>query len=223
MKRIVEAKTGKPMEAFKLTQGEPKAEDPGWYTNKMGEVKRRTGKTRIFHDVQRSLFASPAEEQLSGIVNTPLGSNYYDDDVPEDFEEQFAYSLTNRIVIADDDPPDVVEKKQRVIEAKETLVQLKNSGADLKQVLREEKERLKKRFEDYLFFEEGLNKLRAEDASPDEIAEYAMAAKQMMKEREIEAPLALDTDEVDAMEKIEKLIQGKDPDGETAEGKESKQ
>jgi hypothetical protein len=62
--------------------------------------------------------------------------------------------------------------------------------------------------------EQGLMELRSADASPDEIAEYALAAKVMMEQLELENPLHLDLDETDAMEKLDKLINPHSKQGE---------
>ena len=204
LRKKIEERTGKPIAPY------------GYYTNKEGKVVARTRPPFIAGGkaVSRSLFASPAENQLDGLVNTPLGGNYYDYDVPENFEEQFAFSLTNRIVIKDDDPPDIAARKQRVIDAKEELVKAKNEGRDLRQVMLEAKQEMKKKFEDYIFFEQGLTELRVNNASDEEIAEYALAAKKMMEEKGIEERLHLSPDQHEAMEKMERLING----GKHAEG-----
>jgi hypothetical protein len=62
--------------------------------------------------------------------------------------------------------------------------------------------------------EQGLMELRSADASPDEIAEYVLAAKIMMEQLELENPLHLDLDETDAMEKLDKLINPRTKQGE---------
>ena len=221
MKKLVEKKTGRP---FAEPVEQPKAEQPkekedlGWYTNKLGEVKRRTGKRFVISTlVKKSLFTNPAESQLSGIVNTRLGSNYYDYDVPEDFEEQFVKSLSNEIKITDEDTPEEAEKKQRVIEAKEQLKKLWKLGIDIREVVANEKKQIKERFEDYRMFEQGLFDLRANDASPEEIAEYAKAAKLLMDQKNIEEPLALGFEESDALEQLEDLI---NPKPKNVEGQE---
>lgn len=119
LKKMVESKVGHEIEIAPRTKPEPKPsvkdDAPfGYYTNKLGQVKRKTGKGGVVVNMAAALppplFTEPAECQLDGLVNTPLGGNYYDYDVPEDFEEQFAFSLTNKIVIAEDDPPDVVKR-----------------------------------------------------------------------------------------------------------------
>lgn len=210
LRKKIEERTGKPIAPY------------GYYTNKEGKVVARTRPPFIAggRAVSRSLFASPAENQLDGLVNTPLGGNYYDYDVPENFEEQFAFSLTNRIVIKDDDPPDIAARKQRVIDAKEELVKAKKEGRDLRQVMLEAKQEMKKKFEDYIFFEQGLTELRVNNASDEEIAEYALAAKKMMEEKGIEERLHLSPDQHEAMEKMERLINGGKPaegDGDASE------
>ena len=210
LRKKIEERTGKPIAPY------------GYYTNKEGKVVARTRPPFIAGGkaVSRSLFASPAENQIDGLVNTPLGGNYYDYDVPENFDEQFAYSLTNRIVIKDDDPPDIAARKQRVIDAKEDLIKAKKEGQDLRQVMLEAKQEMKKKFEDYIFFEQGLTELRVNNASDEEIAEYALAAKKMMEEKGIEERLHLSPDQHEAMEKMERLINGGKPaegDGEASE------
>lgn len=214
MRKIVESKTGRPFVPAVQAEKPKEPEDLGWYTNKAGVVKRRTGKGFVIKagPHRKPLFDNVAENQLSGIVNTPLGANCYDYDVPEDFEEQFAYSLTNAITITENDSPEDAEKKRRVIEAKEHLVNLKKSGADIRQVLLEEKKLLRQRFEDYQAIEQGLNELRGADATPEEIADYARAAKEVMKQHDIEHPLYLAPEESEAYEKLDELISPKETD-----------
>ena len=66
-------------------------------------------------------------------------------------------------------------------------------------------------------FEQGLFDLRANDASPEEIAEYAKAAKLLMDQKNIEEPLALGFEESDALEQLEDLI---NPKPKNVEGQE---
>lgn len=82
----------------------------------------------------------------------------------------------------------------------------KNAGKDLREVLLDAKRQLKEKFEDYLFFEEGLNELRMADATSEEIAEYAVAAKKMMEDRGIEEGFCLGPDEEEAMKELNSLI-----------------
>ncbi len=202
----MEAATGKPFDVPTLDRDEA-LEAPVFYTNKLGEVKRRTGKQIVLvSSKRRKLFTNQAEEQLSGIVNTPLGANFYDYDVPDDFAEKFAHSLTNKIEITDADSDEEAAEKQRVIDAKETLRQAWQRGEDIVAIMREEKRVMKEKFESYIMFEQGLNEMRAAGADEDEIAEYALAAKMMMKQQDIEHPLALGINEADAMNRLEKLI-----------------
>ena len=163
----------------------------GYYTNKQGKVVARTRPPFIIGGKSNrpKIFASPAEDQLDGIVNTPLGENYYDDRLPENFEDEFAYSLTNKIEILETDTPEIADRKQRVIEAKETLIQAQKEGRNIREVMLEAKKDMVKKFEDYVFYESGLNQLRASNASPEEIAEYALAAKTMMEKNGLEAAI----------------------------------
>lgn len=206
LRKIVESKTGK---TFNPDLSKPQKQDFGWYTNKMGEVKRKTSNEgfRIrARKTKRELFSNAAEMQIDVVVNTPLGQDIFDDSVPENFEEQFAYSLTNVIKITENDSPRDVERKQRVIEAKEQLVQMKKEGENLRDVLINHKRELMKKCRDYHLYERGLMELRAKNASSEEIAEYALAAKTMMQEREIEHPLTLTIEETEAMKELDKLI-----------------
>ena len=169
--------------------------DLGWYVDKAGVRRKRTGKGfRVGLSPQKPLFTNQAEMQLSGIVNTQPGQNFYGDDVPENFEETFAHSLTNRIVINDDDPPDVAEKKQRVIDAKEELRQAWARGENIVEIMNESKREMKKKFDDYLFYERGLKELQQNNASAEELAEYALAAKKVMEAKGIEQRLNLTPD-----------------------------
>lgn len=205
--KIVEERTGKTVE----TEVKKDPNDLGWYTNKMGEVKRRTAKGGFTVKLGGAdlLFTNDAENQLDAVVNTPVGQGFFDSDVPEDFEDEFAYSLTNKIVITADDTPEDAERKQRVIEAKEILVRAKKEGRDLRELMLEAKRDLVKKSEDFLFFENGLRELQSSGATADEVAEYALAAKKMMQDKGIEQDLALPYDEKAAYEKLEKLINPK--------------
>lgn len=206
--KIVEKRTGKAFEPV-VTPQKKEPEDLGWYTNKMGVVKRRTSKEGfVIRAAKRAddIFTNKVESQLDAVLNTPLGAGCFDDSVPENFDEEFAYSLTNRIEITEDDPPQVAERKRRVIEAKEQLVALKNQGEDLRQLMIEQKRMLMKKAEDYQFFEQGLMELRRDGATPEEVAEYAMAAKKMMQDREIDQKLPLGIYETEAMKELDNLI-----------------
>lgn len=202
----VESVTGRKFEPIVVEKPEEPL-DLGFYTNKMGEVKRRTGKKIILVSPKRKkLFTNHAEEQLSGVVNTALGANFYDYDVPADFEEQFLHSLTNQIEIAEDDTDEEANEKQRVIDAKETLRQAWERGDDLVELMKVEKQNMREKFESYITFEQGLNQMRAAGADADELAEYALAAKMMMQQLDIEHPLALGINEAEAMKRLEKII-----------------
>ena len=63
-----------------------------------------------------------------------------------------------------------------------------------------------KKAEDYQFFEQGLMELRRDGATPEEVAEYAMAAKKMMQDREIDQKLPLGIYETEAMKELDNLI-----------------
>lgn len=213
----VEAKTKK---RFNTVKQSVKPSGPvdlgyGFYTNRVGEVKARTRPAFVIRPRQsKELFTQPAENFISAIVNTPLGQPLYDQDVPENFEELFKQSLTNTIVITEDDTPDEVLAKQRTIDAKEFIRDLMRKGENVREILLQEKQIIKKKHESYMTIEQGLMELRSADASPDEIAEYALAAKMMMEQLELENPLHLDLDETDAMEKLDKLINPRAKQGE---------
>ena len=155
-----------------------------------------------------SLFSMPAEGQINGIVNTELGDNYYDYDVPENFEEEFKQSLTNKIVIYDDDSPDVVERKQRVMTAKEELRAAMERGEDIVAVMKDAKAQMKKKFEDYIEIEKGLNDLIRKSATTEELADYALAAKKLMEANGITAALHLRPDVEKTVKRYEAIING---------------
>jgi hypothetical protein len=182
----------------------------GFYTNRAGEVKARTKPQFIIQPRKsKQLFTHPAEDFVSAIVSTQLGQPLYDDSVPENIEDLLKSSLTNKIVILEDDTPDVVETKRRTIEAKEALAEMMRSGHDIREILIQEKEFIKKKHREYLNILQGLAELRASNASTEEISEYALAGKQLMKELDIENPLPLKINESFEMARLEELIKNK--------------
>ncbi len=180
---------------------------PEFYTNKLGEVKRRTGKVSAnWGRVTKQIFSNRCERVLGAMLMTPLGQNFYDDDVPEDFVVDFNNSLFQKIEFAPDDTPDERREKELVIAAKEELKRRMDRGEDIVEIVRQEKKMLKEKFESYVEFEQGLNKLRAGNASPEEISEYALAAKKIMDQHDIEMPLSLGEDESEAYKELQRLI-----------------
>ena len=155
---------------------------------------------------QKPIFALPAEGQLDSLVNTPVGGTFYGEEMFPGFMEDFKASLTNKIVIADDDPPDVVDRKERVIAAKEDLRKAYEAGEDVEKIVRDAKKEMAKKFESYCEFEHKLFEMRANNATKEEIAEYAIAAKAVMESHGIEEHLPLSADDREAVRELNKLI-----------------
>lgn len=188
-----------------------KPEDLGFYTNKLGEVKRRTGKKVVLHGRKtKRLFACRAENIINSVVSCRPGEMVADTHVPENFKELLQEALINPIHFEETDTEDERQQKQRVIDAKKELKKALLRGEDVAEIIREEKRYLKKQYETYRFYEQGLMDLRKNKATPEQISEYALAAQQMMEKQNLEKKLHFTGHERLAIKDLQEVIKDKD-------------
>lgn len=182
----------------------------GWYTNKFGQVLKRTRKPYdgIRHD--KELFTCAAEGIIDSVVGTPFGEMLLDDDVPEDFEEDFKSSLTNKIEIRESDTPEEREAKERVIAAKAELKKYWLIGQDVREIMIKEKKELRRLYELKEDLEFQLQDMRDSEASQEEICEFATAAKAILRQQNVELPLNISKDEECIVEGFEKILMEKE-------------
>ena len=195
-------------EALALATNATVKKDFGYYTNKLGQIRQRTGKPFVIErNYEKQLFSNAAENEIAAVISLPVGEMVLDTDVPEDFEEDFKAAMTNRIEFSDDDTPQEREEKERVIAAKGQLRKMWLLGQDVRQILIEEKKDMQKLWETRQDLLMGLHDLRDSGAGIEEIGDYVVAAKKLMKDRGIEAGLSLEHDEEAVVKEFEKYLE----------------
>lgn len=176
--------------------------DLGYYTNKLGQVKKRTGKTIELRGIQtKQIFKNKCDRLLNAFATTVPGEMCILD-IPEDINQQFAESLLSKIEYSEDDTDYERQQKDLVNELKKELASRIKKGEDLKAILQEERRILKKQYEIYNDYNEQIRDLRKAGASEQEIAEFAYAATIKLKENNVLKPIFIRPQERKAFNKI---------------------
>lgn len=196
----------KPAETSKVEVAKKEPEDLGYYTNKLGQVKKRTGKGVVVHGPpSKTLFKNRAEVIINAIFSTKVGEVSYVD-IPPNFQKLFEQSLLEKIEFADDDTPEERAQKEQVIALKKELRKRWMAGEDVAEIMREEQRNMQKKSQQYQFYADELREIRHSGASDEEIAEFAAAARKAMKENGIEKGLIIKPKERKILKQIEKEI-----------------
>lgn len=166
-------------------------------TNKWGHPKHwGTIKLHAAHTSFLARTSMPLEERIfqrrvdrgiAGLLVIEPGTDLIGtDDFGDDFTRSFLRSLNYPIIVEDDDPEDVKEIKQAVIDTKKELKALHDKGEDIAEIMRKTRKELR---ELGLYREElrkEIDKFRKKDGTTiQDMEDIVNAANLMLKERGI--------------------------------------
>lgn len=138
------------------------------------------------------IFSMPVEDSLSALLTLKPGDMMAGFEPSDAYIEQLKASMTNKIVIAYDDPPEIVERKQAAIEGKKLLKEAMDRGESIKDILQNEYDTLIhwQNYRDQLV--RGLNELKEkETTTAQDVEDYINASNELMKKYGVDNPLPI--------------------------------
>lgn len=138
---------------------------------------------------ERPVFHHPSEVELDIVLSRRPGERIFGDVNWRAFERDLPKALADRIEILPDDTPDVIARKEAVMEAKKELLAALRDGEDPSEILkaaRDDVNRLADVRDNLLVT---VAELKQEGASEQEIEDAVAAANRMLEAHGIDQPL----------------------------------
>lgn len=141
--------------------------------------------------VDKLPFETFPDNEIASILSIKPGDVAFLQDLPRDFDQQFAKSLLTKIVIDPDDDDATIAMKNDVREVRSILAQAVKNGESPREILMEERKRL----HDLMGIRDNYIRLVREKyesgASDQEVADIVDAANMMLERYEIAKPIQL--------------------------------
>ena len=131
------------------------------------------------------------DNEIASILSIKPGDTAIIVPLPRNFDQLFANSLTTKIVIEPDDPPEVAEMKRQVLETRKLLVEAVKNGESPRKILTEERKNLHRLMTIRDNYQRILNDQIREGASPADLQDTVQAANQLLKKEGVENPIRL--------------------------------
>ena len=125
-------------------------------------------------------FKFSCESDIYVLVDSAPGSFMIPMKFDDAFMKELQTSLVTPIRIEPGDEPEVAERKQVVIDAKNYLKELLRKGEDIRQVLEDHYKDMQRINRMYDNFHEGLSELQVKGASDQEIEDYITSANKVL-------------------------------------------
>lgn len=138
---------------------------------------------------ERPVFHHPSEVELDVVLSRRPGERIFGDVNWRAFERDLPKALADRIEILPDDTPDIIARKEAVMEAKKELMAALRDGEDPSEILkaaRDDVNRLADVRDNLLVT---VAELKQEGASEQEIEDAVAAANRMLEAHGIDRPL----------------------------------
>lgn len=139
----------------------------------------------------RQLWFNRAENIISALVTVKPGDTIVGFEIGPGFLQEFANSMLNKIEVTPEDTPEEAEEKMLVKEAKSNLAKALQDGEDIEQIVRDEYKNVMKLYNYKQELTKGLEDLRKQGASLQELEDYVTAANKLMEKYGIDYPVRL--------------------------------
>lgn len=140
-------------------------------------------------------FAAPfdniSDNEIARILRTKPGDSFIDDPLPRDFDQRFANSMLSPIEINDDDPPETVELKSQVKEARKILLQALKNGESPRQILMDEAKNIRKLMRIKDNYQQMVKDQIESGATDQEINDTVNAANKLLEQSGISSKIRL--------------------------------
>lgn len=184
--------TGKPKGIFTNFVNNVWHDEKGRPHYKVARVIRPGQKTVINGKPWRPeapVFHHPSEVELDVILSRRPGERIFGDVNWQAFKRDLPNALVDRIEILPDDVPDVVARKQAVMEAKEELVAAIRDGEDPVEILKASREDVNRLADIRDGLLSAVAEMRQDGADEQEIEDAVAAASKVLEEHGIDQPL----------------------------------
>ena len=174
-----------------VASAEPKVQRTDTYVDSQGierypggaRVPRRNPKKVTFPDRRAVKWTFDSEDEISALVDMEPGDIVVGDmEYGEAFVVDFNNSLTNRIVINENDDPYSRELKEGVIAAKQDLYDAMERGEDIALIMTETRREMRRLFEYKSMIEEEISEIRnSGEYTDEEVTDFVQAANKMLE------------------------------------------
>ncbi len=143
------------------------------------------------HPAFAAPFRNLPDNEIARILSSKPGDTFIDFPLPKDFDKRFAKSLDEPIIINDDDPPEKVELKKQVIEARKTLADAMKRGESPRAILEADAKELRRLMDTRANYQRIIDEEIKRGASDQDIADIVKAANKALEQKGIDAKVQL--------------------------------
>ncbi len=143
------------------------------------------------HPAFAAPFKNLPDNEIARILSMQTGDVIIDAPLPEDFDEKFAQSLQEAIVINKDDTPEKIELKKQVIEARKMLEDAMNRGESPRTILEADAKELRRLMDMRDNYQRIINEEINAGASDQDIADIVTAANKALEGKGVETKVLL--------------------------------
>ena len=138
---------------------------------------------------EKPVFHHPSEVELDVVLSRRPGERIFGDVNWRAFKQDLEKALVDKIEILPDDTPEIIERKQVVMEAKKELIEAIKAGEDPVEILKATREDVNRLADIRDNLQVVIAEMKQEGASEEEIEEAVEAANHLLKQNNIDKPL----------------------------------
>jgi len=138
---------------------------------------------------EKPVFHHPSEVELDVVLSRRPGERVFGDVNWQVFKRDLPSALVDKIKILPDDTPDIIERKQAVMEAKKELMEAIKAGEDPAEILKATRDDINRLADIRDNLQVLIAEMRQEGASEAEIEEAVEAANLMLNKYNIDKPI----------------------------------
>jgi hypothetical protein len=143
------------------------------------------------HPAFAAPFENISDNEIARIISAKPGDDFIDAPLPANFDEQFAKSILEPIVITDEDTPEKAELKKQVMEARKLLVAAVKRGESPREILTEEAKALRRLMQIRDNYQRLVNEQIDAGASDQDVSDLVRAANQLLENEGVDAKVML--------------------------------
>ena len=136
-------------------------------------------------------FYDYSDNEIASILSIKPGETAILVPLPPDFDQKFVNSLTTKIEILPDDPPEKAELKRQVLQAREVLKEAVKNGESPREILLAERKNLHRLMSMRDNYQSIVNEQVASGASAEDVQDTINAANMMLEKEGITNPVRL--------------------------------